>query len=149
MWHSADSNNDLNIPIQLGDPEAEIDQLLALPLEKAFLVIVEVIPRLDNDSWMDYQRRLVRRIDCDRQRVLPILKMSHLMVDSENRVRELLAACDASDAAAHTQELLKEQDQTQQFGMLAYLRYLSEKDAKARAVWGLIFQALLSDESDD
>lgn len=119
------------------DREAEIDQLLSLSLEQAFVVIVESVPALDNTAWLDFQQRLAVRARDD-SHALVLLKMAHLMVEAENKIREVLSLYDMLESVAITRGLLRIENKIDQFVLLAFLHHLARTDAKARAVWGII-----------
>lgn len=121
--------------LQDSDQETVIDRMLKLPLDEAFLIIVESVPSLDNVTWLDFQRQLAARAQNDPQ-ALTLLKMAHMMVNAENKVREILSLYGVVEAVAITKVLLQVRNKSEQFALLAFLHHLAKSDPQARAVWG-------------
>jgi len=117
--------------------EEQISRLLHLPLDQAFLIIVESVPALNNDDWMDFQHRLVRRIPSDEQ-AKTLLKMARLMVEAENEIRGILSLHNIPEAVEIITSMSQTRGHVEQFTLMACLHYLAKTDPKASAIWGYV-----------
>lgn len=114
--------------------EGEIDLLLRYPLEQAFLIIVQSVPAMNDDDWMDFQYRLARRIPTDEQ-AKTLLKMARMMVEAENEIRSIVNLHTIAEAVEIINDISQTRDYAELFTLMAFLYYLSKIDSQAHAIW--------------
>lgn len=119
--------------------ENEIDRLVALPLEDGLRVIIQSVPPMDNESCLDFQRRLAARAQHN-QNAQTLLIMTKLMVQAENQVRQILGQYGPREAAEICAGVLRTKNDIEQFAFVSLLYYFSQRDAKAQAVMGYLQQ---------
>jgi hypothetical protein len=114
--------------------EQQIDELLKLDQQQAFLVITEVVPPMTDETWQDFQARLnARARTSEGARVL--LELSRCIVREENEVGRLLSQYDFAQARSLVPSLLRGKHLIEQIAFLVGLRtYANNGNLVAKAL---------------
>lgn len=117
--------------------ENQMDDLLAMSFEDALRVVIESVPQMNNDTWLDFQQRLANRINTNRK-AAKLLEMSRLMVASENEIRDVISRYNTMEAHTILVGMLHAKTELEQFATVAFLRYMAQTDPQARAIMGYL-----------
>jgi hypothetical protein len=113
-------------------------QLLNLPFVQGLEVIVTSVPLFDHQQWCKFQTQLTPHRH-QHKHIDYWLTVGQLVHDYLDEVRHLLNA-DVEQAIKKMQALLKQQDNMEQFALMACLHYYSQSSFQARMMLQYLLQ---------
>lgn len=139
-WNWADFfQQDIQPPFVLkADNTEQCHELLSLPFTQGLEVIVTSVPPFDHQQWLRFEAQLTQH--CHQYKYIDYwLTVGQLVRDYLYEVQHLLNK-DVECAINSTQHLLKQQDNVEQFALMACLHYYAQSSFQAHMMLQYLLQ---------